>query len=105
LIITPKSTTSYYDAVTTIDSNAHDFYRLFLAPGLSHCFGGNGAYPDGTFDAMRKWVEEGVAPEALNASSVGENVIERILCPYPKKQDYGGNSTGDVSGGEGFYCK
>lgn len=82
----------------------HDFYRLFLSPGLAHCFGGSGAYPGGTFDAMRKWVEEAVAPETLNATSWGTTpVIRRPLCPYPKKQYHDG--AGNATLGEGFYCK
>jgi hypothetical protein len=103
-IIPTKGSLHYYDAVTGLDPNIHDFYRLFLSPGLGHCFGGNGAYPDGTFDAMRKWVEEGVAPEILNATSIGTALtIQRPLCPYPKKQYYDG--IGNATLGEGFYCK
>lgn len=64
----------------------HDYYRLFLSPGLSHCFGGPGPYPDTTFDALRLWVEAGVAPEILPAKSIDTTpVIYRSLCPYPKK--------------------
>lgn len=101
-IIAPNSSTSYYDAVTAIDPDVHDFYRLFLAPGLGHCFGGNGAYPDETFDSMRKWVEEGIAPDTLNAMTVSSPIVSRVLCPYPQKQYYNANSTG--TDGE-FYCK
>ncbi|KAF4630690.1 hypothetical protein G7Y89_g7442 [Cudoniella acicularis] len=85
--IPPRGSMHYYDAVAALDPSVHDFYRLFPAPGLLHCFGGSGAYPDGTFDALRKWVEEGVAPDALNATSVDTTpIINRKLCPYPKKQ-------------------
>lgn len=86
-----------------MDSNAQDFYRMFLAPGIGHCFGGPGAFPDTTFDAMRRWVENGTAPDTLIATSVGVSpVIKRPLCPYPKKQMH--NGSGNATAGEGFYC-
>lgn len=86
-----------------MDENADDFYRLFLAPGINHCFGGNGAYPAGTFDAMREWVENGIAPDTLAATAVDSSPsFERILCPYPKKQVYDG--VGNATAGEGFAC-
>lgn len=89
-----------------MDNSVLDYYRLFLAPGLDHCFGGPGAYPAGTFDAMRNWVENGAAPETLIATSLPDaegNTITRPLCPYPKKQYYNRTSS-DSSTGEGFYC-
>ncbi|GKT42802.1 putative feruloyl esterase [Colletotrichum spaethianum] len=51
-------------------THADDFSRFFLAPSVNHCFGGNGAYPASTFDAMREWVENGMAPDTLMASTV-----------------------------------
>ncbi|KAK2751232.1 feruloyl esterase b precursor [Colletotrichum kahawae] len=97
------SSTHYYDSVLAQDEHADDFFRLFLAPGLNHCFSGNGAYPAGTFDAMREWVENGVAPGTLMASTVGVTpAFKRPLCPYPKKQVYDG--VGNSTVGEGFSC-
>lgn len=96
----------YYDAVTALDPAVHDYYRLFFAPGLAHCFGGNGAYPDKTIDALRAWVENGIAPEVLNARSFPNDqsvAFSRPLCPYPQKQYYDGS--GDVKSGDSFYCK
>ncbi|KAI0103911.1 putative feruloyl esterase [Nemania sp. FL0031] len=102
-VIPTRGSEAYYDKVTAADPNVHDFYRLFLAPGVSHCFGGPGAFPDTTFDALRNWVENGIAPETLAATSVGTDpIIHRTLCPYPKKQKYDG--TGDSVAGEGFSC-
>lgn len=102
-IIPTRGSEHYYDTVMAMDPAAHDFYRLFLAPGLEHCFSGLGAYPDTTFDAMRRWVETGVAPDTLAATSVGTTpIIHRPPCPYPKQQYY--NGTGSSTSGEGFYC-
>jgi hypothetical protein len=102
-LIPTRGSIHYYDTVTATDESVHDFYRLFLAPGVNHCFGGNGAYPGGTFDAMREWVENGVAPDTLTASSVNISPsFQRVLCPYPMKQVYDG--TGNATAGEGFTC-
>lgn len=81
----------------------HDYYRLFFAPGLQHCYGGNGAYPDTAFSALVDWVENGFAPETLNATSLPTRVgstITRPLCAYPKQQYYEACATGDC-----FICK
>lgn len=77
------------------------YFRLFLAPGINHCFGGNGACPDGTFDAMGEWVETGVVPDTLAASTVGTSQrFMRPLCPYPKQQVY--NAVNNATAGQGF---
>ncbi|KAH8651025.1 Tannase/feruloyl esterase [Xylariales sp. PMI_506] len=50
----------------------HDFYRLFLVPGAAHC-GRSTSQPDGPWPtdlvgSIIEWVEEGHAPEQLNAT-------------------------------------
>jgi pimeloyl-ACP methyl ester carboxylesterase len=45
------------------------FYRLYRAPGVGHCGGGAGPQPQGVFDAMVKWVEQGQAPDTLLAET------------------------------------
>lgn len=88
----------------SLDSSIHDYYRFFLAPGLEHCFGGPGPYPDTTSEVLRVWVEDGVAPDVLPATSVGTTpIIQRNLCMYPQQQYY--NGTGNSSSINDFYCK
>ncbi|KAJ7643189.1 Tannase/feruloyl esterase [Mycena rosella] len=74
-----------------------EFYRLFLIPGMSHCFGGLGApaFGQGTAPglnvvnasshnillALVDWVEGGVAPATIIGS--GANNTERTHCRYP----------------------
>ncbi|KAJ4290559.1 hypothetical protein N0V90_010776 [Kalmusia sp. IMI 367209] len=79
-IIPFRNTRHYYDAVTALDANVQDFYRLFESPGLGHCYGGRGGYPSGTFDALVRWVEEGVAPDTLKATSTANRTT--VLYPY-----------------------
>ncbi|MCJ1313599.1 hypothetical protein MMC25_007278 [Agyrium rufum] len=105
-VISPFSTQRYYEGAMTLDPNVSEYYRLFLAPGLGHCGGGLGAFPDEYFEALVKWVEEGIAPTTLKATSNtkdGEGrVLERPLCPYPKKQCCKG--TGDTTLLKSFCC-
>ena len=88
-IIPYGGTRNYYNAVTEVDPDVQSFYRLFEAPGLSHCAGGPGGYPAETFQALVKWVEEGVAPDSLLAANPQTNQ-SRILCAYPKKAKFVG---------------
>ncbi|WP_335979319.1 tannase/feruloyl esterase family alpha/beta hydrolase [Streptomyces sp. CA2R106] len=81
-----------------------DFYRLFLAPGTSHC-GLNGI--DGTTDglaAVTAWVEHGKAPKSLPATltnAAGQSVT-RNLCTYPQVSRYDGHSDPATAGS--FHC-
>ncbi|SEO96663.1 DUF6351 family protein [Actinacidiphila rubida] len=81
-----------------------DFYRLFLAPGTSHC-GLNGQ--DGSADglgALTAWVEHGKAPKTLPATLVNDagQSVDRDLCSYPEVSRYKGY--GDPSAASSFRC-
>jgi len=73
----------YFEAVQKfLGSDTRDFYRLFMVPGMAHCFGGVGPtalnglirFPlpnDAAHDwqtALEHWVEDGVAPEQMIAT-------------------------------------
>jgi feruloyl esterase len=94
-----------------------DFYRLFLAPGMEHCFAGpgpnvfGGAYTlGGIFDAdhhalaaLMQWVETGKAPEQIIATKYQDDdtskaiIRTRPLCPYPRVAHWTGKgSNGDA---------
>jgi feruloyl esterase len=106
--VTPLSTTSFYKGVVDTlggTKKTMDSMRLFMAPGMGHCRGGDG--PD-TFDvvgAMEQWVEKGKAPEQLLASHKTNGAVDRTrpLCPYPQVAKYkGSGSTDDAAN---FACK
>ncbi|KAL4882551.1 tannase and feruloyl esterase-domain-containing protein [Aspergillus karnatakaensis] len=81
-----------------------EFLRVFTAPGVGHCKGGNGPQPVKPLSALVQWVEHGAAPETLPAqtvSAVGKN-ITRDLCLYPKKPVYLG---GDMHVKGSFECQ
>lgn len=87
--------TSYNDSVTAID----DFYKLFLVPGGSHCavnpYEPNHPWPQTNLAVLIDWVENGVAPETLNATVLqGEHVGEnQQICAFPLRPLWTGNGT------------
>lgn len=80
------------------------FYRLFRAPGVAHCAGGAGPQPQNLFDALVNWVENGVAPEQIQAQNTSGGVVTRTrpLCPYPQTAIYKG--TGSTDDASNFRC-
>jgi feruloyl esterase len=108
----------YYEAVKKyLGHDNQDFYRLFMVPGMEHCFAGpgpnvfGGAYtPGGIFDAdhhalaaLMQWVETGKAPEQIIATKYQDDdtskaiIRTRPLCPYPRVAHWTGKgSNGDA---------
>ncbi|HTJ70787.1 MAG TPA: tannase/feruloyl esterase family alpha/beta hydrolase [Actinospica sp.] len=86
-LIFPQGTVDYYQRVQAATGGARNvssFYRLFLAPGVQHCGGGNGPAPTDPLSALTTWVEHGKAPATLSASVTTANgaVITRDLHAY-----------------------
>jgi feruloyl esterase len=102
------NTIKYYNSVVhTIGAAAKvsDSVRLFLAPGMGHCGGGEGP---NTFDkvaALERWVEHGEAPTSLLASHSTDGKVDRTrpLCPYPQVARYKG--TGSIDEAANFVCR
>jgi len=105
--IAPRNSVNYYEKIldTVGGAQASGSIRLFMLPGMGHCGGGEGP---NTFDRMAvitQWVEQGKAPERINAShSTGANVDRtRPLCPYPQTAQY--NGSGSIDEAANFTCK
>ena len=109
------------------------FMRVFMVPGMVHCFGGPGAWAADYTEAMVNWVENDVEPNRIIATYPGkytfleaqvaigdgghnwsEAIIEagrktgasqftRPLCPYPQYARY--NGSGDPDDAANFTCK
>jgi serine/threonine protein kinase len=124
----------YYDALlaTMGRPEVDQFARLYMAPGMQHCYAGPGPNFFGQFDpsalsanadqlsipmdpehnislALQRWVEQGIAPDTLiatkyvNDSDPGAGVkMTRPLCPYPKVAVYMGS--GDTNEASNFVC-
>jgi len=106
--ISPASSTQYYSRVLAAMGGAgkvHDSYRLFMAPGMGHCGGGEGP---NTFDmvaALEQWVEQRKAPDHIVASRSTDGAVSRTrpLCPYPQVAAYKG--TGSTDEAANFACR
>ena len=82
------------------------FLRLFMAPGVGHCAGGPGPQPSGQFEALVRWVEEGRAPDTLDAvirDGSGALTRSRPLCPHPLVARYKGKGSTDAA--SSFECR
>lgn len=107
-LIAAENSIDYYESVVKLfggHANVDNFYRLFMAPGTTHCSGGPGP---STFDmqsALEAWVEKGIPPEQIIATRVTNGVVDRLrpLCPYPKVATYKGQ--GDTNDAANFVCK
>jgi hypothetical protein len=106
-LIVPEGTIDYYDRVTRElggdYGDTQTFARLFMAPGVGHCGGGDGPQPQGLFEAVVDWVETGKAPDTIVAAKPVEGGTQaRPLCPYPSRARWTGEgSSGDAAN---FVC-
>jgi len=120
--IAPENGLNYYRTVERTIGDPHDFYRVFMVPGMAHCSGGAGpnSFGNGTSNgpvidddhdvlkALERWVEHGVAPQKIIATHYVNNTpaqgvqFQRPLCPYPKRGEYIG--TGDPNNASNFKC-
>jgi feruloyl esterase len=71
--------------------------RLFMAPGMLHCGGGEGPSSFDAVDVIDQWVEKGQAPDRIVASRRKDGKVDRSrpLCPYPQVARYKGTESTD----------
>jgi hypothetical protein len=70
--------------------------RLFMAPGVGHCAGGDAPSRIDHLGILDRWVETGSAPERIVASNPpGMPVRTRPLCAHPKLVKYSGSGSTD----------
>lgn len=93
--LNPMMGIGYYEDVMSKMGNATaDTYRLFMVPGMFHCRGGVGPEEIDAMAAMVDWVEGGVAPDRLIATTRGKpDGATQLLCPYPEKVTYSGEGS------------
>lgn len=107
----------YYNSVVKKmgAKTAATFVRLYMAPGVQHCLGGPGPDSFGQFSidagdadhdvdtAVKRWVEQGVAPGPIVAQKQKPLVGSRPLCPYPQAEHYKGS--GSIDDAANFTCE
>jgi feruloyl esterase len=121
--ISPMNTINYYKSVeaTMGRQKAENLVRLYMVPGMQHCFSGPGPNsfgqlgrttakgPEyGIFNILEKWVEENAAPGEVIATKYVDDdpakgvQMTRPLCPFPQIAKYRG--TDDTNDSANFVC-
>lgn len=115
-LIMPQGSLNYFDRLVKAYGSAatvQSFNRLFFIPGLGHAgsfnqsgsVGSDGqvtpaskaALPqpstgrDELFNALRQWVEKGLAPERIELSAASGQ-LSLPICSHPKKSTFTGNN-------------
>jgi len=86
-------------------ANVKNNFRLFMAPGMAHCGGGEGPNDFDKIGSLEQWVEQGKAPDTIVASHSKSGAVDRTrpLCPYPQVPTYKGS--GSIDEAANFVCK
>ncbi len=111
-LVAPQGSINYYNDVLTRakgDPTVDQSVRLFMVPGMAHCAGGPGATHFDALGAVVNWVEHGVAPDKIIATTLAPDDSsrstvnpQRPLCPYPRTAQYQGS--GNTDDASSFVC-
>ena len=127
-LVAPAQTLAFYDGLGKKFGGIkkeQEFARLFMAPGVMHCGGGDGPSAfnstgggaskppsdkpeEDIFAAMIRWAEEAIAPAQVVATKYVDGApakgvaMKRPLCAYPQKAWYKGS--GDTNEASNFTC-
>jgi feruloyl esterase len=106
--VSPFQTIAYYQKVVDNigdPAKAGNNVRLFFAPGMGHCGGGDGPNDFDKISALNRWVEMNEAPQTLTASQRVDGKVTRTrpLCPFPQIAVYKGS--GSVDDAANFSCR
>lgn len=124
----PAYSPEYYEQVVRANGGleaTQRFYRLYMVPGMTHCYGGPGApnfggvgqqippTRDAVHDiqtALEAWVEKGTPPGQMVATKFSDDKpgtrtvqLTRPLCAYPTVPKYRGQ--GDPNDAASFVCE
>jgi hypothetical protein len=106
-VFSVNDTVAWYREVDRRNAGkAADFVRVFPVPGMAHCSGGPATDQFDAFDALVKWVEQGVAPGQLLAKAGPMSPWPdrtRPVCAYPKVARYIGQ--GSLEEAASFRCE
>ena len=117
-IFSADDSVAWAQGVATNHSDAADFARLYLVPGMGHCSGGPATDQFDMLSALVDWVERGVAPDSVTASARGTGNAggvngevpagwaanrSRPLCPWPLVARY--NGSGSLDTASSFSCR
>jgi feruloyl esterase len=96
----------YYEDLLAHEPGAAEDVRLFMMPGVEHCFGGPGPSWVNFLTEIDKWAETGDAPDEITAywlDEKGQPAGARPVCAYPRVAKYDGK--GDPRDPSSFSCR
>lgn len=112
--VSPQNSINYFTAARRKLGPQADSARLFMMPGMGHCFDGKGFTNADFVDAMDRWVDAGQAPEHLVAERPANLLFAlagipakplktRPVCAWPKTAHYLGKGSQDEA--SSFVCR
>lgn len=111
-LIPASNTLQFHAALSaTLPAGQADQLRLFMAPGMEHCSGGEGPNSFDTLGTIDAWATSGTAPERIIATRLAPAMpnapqlppLSRPLCPYPQIAVHDGS--GDTAEAASFRCE
>lgn len=104
--VSPFNTIRYFEAARAQSDRKGSSTRLFMAPGMGHCFAGPGPNSFDMLPDLDRWVEQGAAPEQVTAVKYPNDMLAllkvpqqpvrtRPLCAWPKVARYKGSGSTD----------
>jgi len=104
--VSPRSPLMYYDRLVQAmgQKQTDDAVKLFYAPGMGHCGGGEGPNVFDALTPLEQWREQGKAPSSIRATHSTNGQVDRTrpLCAYPRIAHYKG--TGSIDQADNFFC-
>lgn len=104
--VSPRSPLMYWDRLVQRlgRKQVDDSVKLFYAPGMGHCGGGEGPNVFDALTALEQWREMGKAPASIVATHSTDGKVDRTrpLCAYPQIAHYKGS--GSVDQADNFFC-
>jgi feruloyl esterase len=106
--VAPGSSVELYRSLIQLSGvipQPSEWVRLFMAPGMAHCSGGEGPDSFDKLGAMEQWIEHGHPPAKIVAAhrTAGKTDRTRPLCPYPQVARY--NGAGSIDSAASFSCR
>ncbi|MEM0955772.1 MAG: tannase/feruloyl esterase family alpha/beta hydrolase [Pseudomonadota bacterium] len=105
MALSAHGTIDYYDRVVERSADAATDVKLYLLPGVDHCFGGVGPSLINYLTVIDQWVERKQEPAGLEAHWLNWMRIpwgSRLVCPYPQRPIFLGASD---SSADSFRCE
>jgi hypothetical protein len=92
-LVLPQQSVDYFNSVKHLyGEQTNDFFKLFLVPGMGHCWEIESRIPDqmSMLSALENWVEKNISPEFVPINNISKDakIVDGLLRPYPLLAEY-----------------